>query len=279
MIALGKIQELIVVRKTPIGLYLNIGTGGNDSAVLLPKNQVSPGMEIGDKITVFVYKDSEDRVIATVNQPKLTVGELALLTVVDTTKIGAFLDWGLEKDLFLPFKEQLGRVQKGNSYLVGLYIDQSDRLAATMKIYKMLSCDSPYKVNSRVQGTIYQINRELGAFVAVANKYHGLIPNQELYGVYQEGDRVTARIKKVRTDGKLELSLRENTVNQIEIDARKIMEHLALNNGTLLLNDSSHPNQIKAELKMSKAAFKRAVGRLLKEGAIKLTDNGIERMW
>ncbi len=279
MIELGKIQKLQIVRKTRMGVYLNTKSDKSSDDVLLPQKQVPQDIEVGDEIEVFVYKDSEDRMICTVKKPKLTIDELAFLQVVETTNIGAFLDWGLEKDLFLPFREQVGKVITGGSYLVALYIDSSNRLCATMNIYNILSSESPYKENDRVHGTIYSISKELGAFVAVDNKYQGLIPKKELYGNYKEGDSVDIRIKKVRQDGKLELSLREKACNEIEGDAQKIMDRLKLRNGTLSLNDKSSPEHIKAEMNMSKAAFKRAVGRLLKEGAIKITDEGIEGMW
>ena len=236
-------------------------------------------IEIGDEIEVFVYKDSEDRTICTVKKPKITIGQLAVLQVVSTTSIGAFLDWGLEKDLFLPFREQVSKVITGRSYLVALYLNKDTRLCATTKIYSFLSAQPPYKENDRVQGIIYRINKELGAFVAVDNKYHGLIANKELYSDYQEGDSVDVRIKRKRLDGKLELSLRKEAYNEIESDAKKIMDELTLRNGTLPLNDKSSPEHIKVQLNMSKAAFKRAVGRLLKEGAIKITDAGIQKMW
>lgn len=279
MIELGKIQKLQVVRKSSIGVYLNTKSDKGKDDVLLPKKQVPQDIEVGDEIEVFVYKDSEDRMISTENKPKITINELAVLQVVEVTNIGAFLDWGLEKDLFLPFREQVGKVIIGGSYLVALYIDSSNRLCATMNIYNLLSSESPYKEKDRVHGTIYSINKELGAFVAVDNKYQGLIPNKELYGNYKEGDSVDIRIKKVRKDGKLELSLRDEAYNEIESDAQKIMDRLKLRSGTLSLNDKSSPEHIKAEFNISKAAFKRAVGRLLKEGAIKITDDGIERMW
>jgi len=279
MIELGKIQTLEVIRKTQIGLYLNTKNESGKDDILLPLSQVPQDINIGDEIKVFVYKDSEDRMVSTVRTPKLTLGELAVLKVVEVATIGVFLDWGLEKDLFLPFREQLGTVVKGNSYLIALYIDVSNRLCATMNIYNMLSYDSPYKENERVHGTIYSISKELGAFVAVENKYQGLIPNKELYGNYAEGDKIEVRIKKVRQDGKLELSLRQEAYNEIDGDAQKIVDRLKLSGGKLLINDSSSPDQIKLELNMSKAAFKRAVGRLLKEGAIKITDTGIDMMW
>ena len=279
MIELGKIQRLEVIRQTLIGAYLNSRDNKSADDILLPKNQVPQELTVGDDIEVFIYNDSEDRIISTVKKPKLTIGEMAVLKVVETTKIGAFLDWGLEKDLLLPFKEQEGDVKKGEEYLVALYVDKSNRLCATMKIYNMLSSNSPYKKNDRVHGIIYSFNNQFGYFMAVDNKYHGLILNKEIYGNYALGDKVEARVKTVRTDGKLELSIREAAYDEIEGDAQKIINQLKLHNGKLQLNDNSAPEKIKAELNMSKKAFKRAVGRLMKEGAIKLTDNGIETMW
>jgi len=279
MTKLGEIQKLEVIRKTQIGVYLNTKNSKDKDDILLPKSQVPDETEVGDEIEVFVYKDSEDRIIATVRKPMLTVGELAVLKVVENTNIGAFLDWGLEKDLLLPFKEQVGKVIEGDKYLVGLYIDSSNRLCATMNIYDMLSYESPYKEKDIVHGTIYNLSKELGAFVAVDNKYQGLIPNKELYGDYTEGGSIEARVKKVKPDGKLELSLRKEAYNEIEGDAQKIMDRLKSQGGKLPLNDSSSPESIKAELNISKAAFKRAVGRLLKEGAIKITDKGIKTTW
>lgn len=279
MIELGKIQKLRVVRKCPFGLYLNSLTDKSGEDVLLPDNQVPSGVEIGDEIQVFVYKDSEDRTISTLKKPKLIIGEISALQIVEITKIGAFLDWGLEKDLFLPFREMVGTVVKGDTCLVALYVDNSGRLSATMNIYNLLSCESPYKVNDRVRGTIYSISKGLGAFVAVDNKYQGLIPNKELYGSFEEGDQIEVRIKKVRQDGKLELSVRNKAYNEIESDAQKILERLKTSGGMLKLNDSSSPEQIKAELNISKAAFKRSVGRLLKEGVIEITSDGVKLRW
>ena len=278
MIELGEIQTLAVIRQTPNGVYLNARNEKNNEDILLPKNQVPEELKIGDDIEVFVYKDSEDRIIATVKKPKITLGALAVLKVVETTNIGAFLDWGLEKDLLLPFKEQEGEVKKGEEYLVSLYVDNSNRLCATMKIYSLLSIESPYKNNDRVSGIIYSINELYGCFVAVDNKYHGLILNKEMYGNYAVGNKVEARIKKVRTDGKLEVSVREAAHDEIEGDAQKILNLMKLHNGKLKLNDNSPPDTIKAELNMSKKAFKRAVGRLMKEGALEITDEGIETL-
>jgi predicted RNA-binding protein (virulence factor B family) len=278
MIELGKIQSMKVIRKTSIGAYLNTIGASSDEDILLPMNQVPRDLKLEDEIEVFVYRDSEDRMIATMKKPSITIGELAPLRVVDNSKIGAFLDWGLERDLFLPFKEQTYRVEKDGTYLVGLYVDKSSRLCATMDIYKFLSQESPYKENDRVNGTIYKIKDEFGAFVAVNNKYDGLIPNKEFYGDYKCGDTVEVRIKKVREDGKLDLSLRKEAYNEIDDDAKKIMDRLILKGGRLKLNDNSQPADIKSELNMSKSAFKRAIGRLFKERKIIITEEGIEKI-
>ena len=197
MIELGKRQLLEVVRKKDFGVYLG-EKAGDEAAVLLPKKQVPEGTKIGDKIEVFIYKDSEDRLIATTGEASLQVGEVALLKVKEVGKIGAFLDMGLEKDLLLPFKEQNHKVRVGEECLVALYVDKSRRLAATMKVYSYMSNQSPYKKDDKVTGTVYEINENLGAFVAVDNRYYGLIPARELFGVIHEGDTIEARVVKVR---------------------------------------------------------------------------------
>ncbi|SNS27466.1 hypothetical protein SAMN05446037_10073 [Anaerovirgula multivorans] len=276
MIKLGELQKLQVVKSTEIGVYLNSKDQPSREGILLPQNQVEEGLNIGDELEVFVYKDSQDRMIATTKKPKIHLGEVAFLKVVEVTKIGAFLDWGLEKDLLLPFKEQTKKVQQGREYLVGMYIDKSDRLCATMNISKILSSESPYKVDDRVRGIIYSLNRDIGAFVAVENKYQGLIPKNELYGDFEKGDRIEARVAKLKEDGKLDLSIRERAYKHIEDDAQLILNRLQMNRGFLQLNDDSSPQKIKEELNISKNAFKKAVGRLLKEGRIKIKNDGIE---
>lgn len=279
MIELGKIQNLEVVRESDFGVYLNTKEEKDENDILLPNKQVPEGAKIGDEIEVFVHRDTEDRLIATTHTPKLTLGKVAVLEVVEVTNIGAFLDWGLQKDLFLPFKEQVGTVKKGDQVIVGLYIDKSDRLCATMKVYDILSCQSPYKQNQSVTGLVYNIKQDLGVLVAVDYTFHGLIPVKEVFGHYKVGDTVQLRVKKIRPDGKLELSARKQAYQQIEDDSKKLMKALEDRSGLLTLNDKSSPELIKAELNMSKASFKRAVGRLLKEGAITLTDTGIKRSW
>ncbi len=275
MINLGELQELIIKRFTSVGAFLNEEIEEDDD-VLLPKSQIPEGAEVGDKVEVFIYNDSRNRIIATTRKPKATLGSLAHLMVVDTTKIGAFLDWGLEKDLFLPFAETVGSVEKGKTYLVGVYIDKSDRLCATMKIKDMLRTDSEFRENNLAEGTIYSINKDIGAFVAVEDKYDGLIPKRELLGVYSVSDTVEVRINRVLEDGKLDLSLRDRSYIQMDTDAKIILDKLKENRGRLGLGDKSSPDQIRKELKMSKAGFKRAIGRLYKEEMIIISDNEIK---
>ena len=274
MIELGGTQELEVKRLTSVGAFLNT-EDGEDNDVLLPQSQIPEGTEEGDKLEVFIYNDSKDRIIATTKEPKIEVGELAHLMVVSTTDIGSFLDMGLERDLFLPFAETVGSVEKGKTYLVGAYIDKSGRLAATMKIKDLLDTDSPYKENDIVEGTIYSINRDIGAFVAVDDKYDGLIPNKELLGVHDVGEVLESRVSRVLEDGKLDLSLRDRSYIQMNEDSRTIMRALKDNGGTLDLHDKSSPDRIRKELEMSKSGFKRAVGMLLKENMIEFIENGI----
>lgn len=279
MIEIGKTQELEVVDETPIGIYLDSGGHPEVKKVLLPKKQVPEGTKMGDRLRVFIYRDSEDRLIATTRTPRIRIGELAVLKVVANTKIGSFLEWGLERDLFLPFKKQVGKVEEGNSYIVGLYVDKEGRLCATMKIYDFLSLEPPFEKDEIVSGRVYKINSELGVFVAVEDKYHGLILNKELYKKHKIGDKITVRIKNVREDGKLELSERQEAYKEIENDARKIIEMLDRNSGELHLNDKSSPEEIKSSLNISKKAFKRAVGKLLKEGVIEITETGMKKNW
>lgn len=276
MIELGKVQTLTVQRVKEFGVYMGEELE-SEASVLLPKKQVPEGTKPGDEISVFIYKDSEDRLIATTGTPKLSVGEVAILNVKEVAKIGAFLDMGLEKDLLLPFKEQTHKVSQGEQVLVALYVDKSKRLAATMKVYSHMSNESPYQKDDQVSGIIYEINETLGAFVAVDNKYYGLIPKKELYDNYREGDAVTARVTKVREDGKLDLSPRQKAYLQMDEDSVRVLEVIENQfKGTLPFTDKAAPELIKKEFQMSKNAFKRAAGHLLKDGKIKITEKTIE---
>lgn len=278
MIELGKIQELKLVKRVEFGAYLSDHLNEKESSnrVLLPLKQVPATAGVGDSIEVFIYKDSEDRLISTVKKPALTLGEVALLTVNEVGNIGAFLDWGLEKELLLPFKEQTKRVQQGDQCLVALYIDKSSRLCATMKVYEYLQTDSSYKADDKVTGMVYEISNDFGAFVAVDNKYSGLIATKELYGTVFVGQQITARVTAVKPDGKLDLSIREKAYLQIEKDALKIIEVMEAGGGELPFNDKASPELIKEKVSMSKNEFKRAVGSLLKAGRIVITDTAIK---
>ena len=274
MIELGKKQVLEVVKKVEFGVYLAEEAGSMDK-VLLPKKQVPEGAENGTQIEVFIYRDSKDRLIATTAQPKLTLGELAVLTVKEVGKIGAFLDCGLEKDLFLPFKQQTRRVRTGDNILVAMYTDKSNRLCATMNVYEYLKKESPYAKEDVVKGVIYEISKNFGAFVAVDNLYSALIPAKEFHGEYEIGDEVEARVTAVKADGKLDLSIRQKAHLQMDKDAEYVMQDIDEFDGVLPFNDKVSPEVIKREFQMSKNAFKRAVGRLYKEGKIEITENRI----
>ena len=225
---------------------------------------------------VFLYKDSADRLIATTQEPKITLGEVKALKVADTGKIGAFLNWGLEKDLLLPFKEQTAKVKKGDEVLVSLYIDKSGRLCATMKVYEMLRKDPPYQKDDHVEGIVYETSDRFGVFVAVDDCYSALIPKREAYGDLKVGQRISARVLQVKADGKMDLSVREKAYLQMDEDARKIFERMEASGGSLPFTDKADPERIRQEFDMSKNAFKRAVGRLLKAGKIKITEKNIE---
>lgn len=278
MLYLGKKQTLIIEKKVEFGVYLKDAVSDHpDEKVLLPKKQVPEHAGIGDKMEVFLYKDSKDRLIATVNEPKIMLGEIKSLNVVQTSQLGAFLDWGLEKDLFLPYREQTTGLKVGDECLVSLYIDKSKRLCATMKLYPLLSKNSPYKKEDKVTGIVYEVSDNFGAFVAVDDKYSALIPKKEMTGNIRVLDRVTARITAVKEDGKLDLSIREKAYIQMSIDAQKVMEKIENGNGEIPFTDKAAPELIRREMNMSKNEFKRAVGNLLKAGKIEITTTKIQK--
>lgn len=280
MIELGKRQNLTVVKKVDFGVYLaeNEQSSAAGERVLLPNKQVPEGTGLHDTVNVFIYKDSQDRRIATCQKSLLEMGQIALLRVVSVSKIGAFLDWGLEKDLFLPFKEQTVRVREGDECLVTLYVDKSERLCATMKLYHSLHTDSPYKEGDTVRGRVYEISDNFGVFLAVDHLYSALIPKKEAQGKYRPGDEVTVRVVKVREDGKLTVSPHQKAYLQMDVDCDNIMQVLDEFAGVLPFDDHVSPEVIKREFGISKAAFKRAVGRLLKEEKITIRDGRIYRL-
>lgn len=278
MIRLGEKQKLVIVKRVDFGVYLAASEESAEERILLPVKQVPEGAEVGDALEVFVYRDSQDRMIATVREPKLQMGQVAELTVAQTGRIGAFLDWGLEKDLLLPFKQQRGRVEQGDKVLVSLYIDKSSRLCATMNVYENLRTDSPYQKDDWVTGRVYEDSDNFGAFVAVDNLYSGLIPKKELYGDVRLGEDVRARVIQVREDGKLTLSVRDKAYLQMDTDAERLLDILDSYEGVLPFGEKASPEVIAHETGMSKNEFKRAVGRLLKEGKIEIRDKVIRRL-
>jgi predicted RNA-binding protein (virulence factor B family) len=273
MIELGKKQTLILDRFSQNGAYLKADRGDSEQ-VLLPKNQLADEKE-GDEVVVFVYKDSEDRPIATKEIPPITLGGIAVLPVAQVNNIGAFLDWGLAKNLFLPYREQTRPLKEGDEVLVALYIDKSSRLSATMRVYDYLPTDSPYKKDDKVSGTVYEVSRNFGAFVAVDDRYSALIPKDDLPYPLRSGQLVEARVARVLADGKLTLSLREKAHMQMDADSKLILSALKGAGGFLPYHDKSDAEDIKARFCLSKAAFKRAVGHLYREHLITVADDGI----
>ena len=276
MLQLGKTQTLTMLRETSAGAYLAESRDHAEEAVLLPGRQIPAGLKPGDTVDVFLYKDSEDRLIATTAKPALELGGLALLEVADTARIGAFLSWGLAKDLFLPFKEQTYKPLKGDRVLVTLYIDKSERLAATMHVYERLRADSPYQAGDQVTGLVYETSKNFGAFVAVDNLYSARIPKTEIFTEIHGGDIVHARVTKVLEDGRLNLSLREKSYLTLDSDAEAVYQKLLAAGGSLPFHDKSDPEQIRETFGLSKNGFKKALGHLLKEGKIVLDETHFE---
>lgn len=274
---LGKINELTIVKKTEHGIYL-AESADSEESVLLPKKEVPENSSIGGSLSVFLYRDSEDRPIATMRKPKLTLGGLAALRVIQVTKIGAFLDWGLEKDLFLPYKEQLGKPEPGDEILVTLYLDKSSRLCASMRgIYDLLSADPVYRTGDEVTGRVYEFSKNFGTFVAVDDRYSARIPKHENTSHLKIGQTIRARVTARKPDGKLDLSIREKAYLQTDKDVETIIKLLEKHNGELPFNDKASPELIQAEAQMSKNAFKRAVGKLYKERKVEITDHSIRQ--
>lgn len=279
MLEIGKRQLLTIVKKVDFGVYLAKEQEADpEEKVLLPRKEVPENAQPGDEIEVFLYRDSKDRMIATVRQPKLSLGEVAVLRVKENGKIGAFLDWGLEKDLLLPFREQVRKVCPGEECLVALYLDKSKRLCATMKVYHYLRTDSPYEKDQKVTGTLYEISDNFGAFVAVDNCYSALIPKKEPLGNARVGDTVEARVTEVLKDGKLSLSLREKAYIQMNEDAWKLLKLLEEQGGELPVGDKSSPEKIKELTGMSKNEFKRAAGNLYKQRLVQVEEHQLYQL-
>lgn len=272
----GKYNTLQVLRATSVGLYLG-DAEGND--VLLPHKYIPENIEMGVELEVFIYRDSEDRLIATTLTPAILRDQFAVLEVVATSSIGAFLDWGLEKDLFVPFKEQNHKLQKGQWVPVYLYLDEeTDRLVASAKINKFFRNDeiTELEENQKVDILVFE-KTDLGYNVVINNRYKGLIYENEIFRRLAWGDTTTGYIKNIREDGKIDVSLQPlGFRNARDENSRIILEKLGSNGGVLHLSDASDPMDIQEQLGMSKKAFKKTIGGLYREGLITISEASIE---
>lgn len=274
MIEIGKYNELTILRWTSVGLYLGDESG---EEVLLPNKYCPEKHNIGDKIEVFVYLDHEQRKVATNITPKIFLNEFALLRVSAVTEVGAFMDWGMEKELLVPFREQNLEMEEGRSYIVYMDIDhKTNRLFASNKIEKHLQNDTlTVDEGDRVQIIIY-MKTEMGFSVIVNNKHKGLIYKNEIFTKIKIGDKLTGFVTKIREDNKLDISLnRIGYDDAIELNYDIILYKLEQSNGFLPLNDKTAPDEIYAQTGMSKKAFKKVVGALYKNKKIEITENGI----
>lgn len=273
MLFIGKYNNLTILRHTSVGLFLGDVEG---EEVLLPNKYVTDEMEIDDTIRVFVYNDSEDRPVATTETPKIIRNEFACLQVKDVNDFGAFLDWGLEKDLFVPFREQHERMIVGKSYVVFLYLDRkTSRLLASSKWHQFVENDRLTVNEGDEVDLIIAEQTDLG-FNVIVNHYHkGLIYANELFKKIAIGDHLTGYVKKIREENKLDISLEKQGYEKVEPTFEKILVELKNNNGFLNLSDNSAPEEITNRLEMSKKTFKKAIGGLYRQGKIRITDDGI----
>ena len=274
MIKLGEICALLAYRQTDNGIYL---IDENSNEVLLPNKYVPEGIKMGDNIEVFIYKDSEDRIIATTLVPKIKLDNYAALEAKAISKIGVFFDWGLEKDLLVPFGELLDRVEVGEFYVVFLYYDEhSDRLVGTTKINNTLIRDEVFlEVGDKVNLLPYE-ETEIGVSVIVEDKYQGMLFKNEIFEQFHLGDELVGYVKKIRSDNKVDVSLNPFGYKAVDENVARLLEVLNSNSGVLALNDKSAPEDIVEQLSMSKKTFKKAVGYLYKNKEIEMTETGIK---
>lgn len=270
MIEIGKWNTLKVIRSKEFGIYLGEENSSTAETVLLPRKQVPEGIKAGATMKVFIYRDSQDRLIATVNEPYITVGEIKKLKVKSVAAIGAFMDCGLERDVLLPFKEQTTKVREKAEYLVRMYVDKTGRLCVSMKLYDYLLPVEGYVKGQSFTGTVYEYKKGLGALVAIDNKYSGLIHESELFNKVHIGEEVSGRVINVREDGKADLALREPIHVQINEDSEMVYDIIKSYKGIITFSDKTDKDIILKEFGLSKNAFKRAVGKLYKDGRVKI---------
>lgn len=265
---IGRINRLRVVKEKDFGVYLDAEQLGE---ILLPKRYVPNGLRIGEEVDVFIYLDSEDELIATTLIPKVQVGEFAALRAIAVNQVGAFFDWGLAKDLLVPFSQQKTRVEEGQVHLLFVYLDQiTNRIVATTKVDPLLNRQEPeYRTGEQVD-IIVGDRTDIGYKCIVDSRYWGVLFFQDLVGRVYKGDHMKAYIKRVREDGKIDLSLQQTGYKKVVTILDQIMEHLEQNDGEMYLTDKSAPDAIFKEFKVSKATFKKALGALYKEQKINL---------
>lgn len=273
---LGRTSTLTLRRFGTAGAFLGKPGSQDEASVLLLGSEIPANAREGDELSVFVYLDSEDRPLATTRVPKLQLGEVAFLRVTATTKFGAFVDWGLPKELLVPFAERTVELHEGARHAIGLFLDRSGRLAGTMRVAEMLTeLSDEFEQDEWVQGEAWRSDPEIGTFVIVERGFVGLVPRHEPHGLAR-GDAARFRVANVLPDGKLELSLRGHAHEELASDAQRVLTFLKQPNAARV-GDRSSPEQIRALFGLSKKAFKRAVGRLLKERAVELDPEGYVR--
>lgn len=272
-VKVGQFNTLKVNRKVEFGFYLDDGAEG----ILLPKRFAPNNLNIDDEIEVFVYHDSDNRLIATTQKPKAVVGEIAKMKVVSVTKQGAFLDWGLMKDLFVPASKQVSGMRLGGEYLVMLYIDEmTGRVAATEKVENLMSNEElTVKEMESVDLLVYRTS-ELGYVMIINDKHIGILHGNEVFQQLEIGDKVKGFVKKIRPDNKIDLILGKPGYTKVEDESAKILRLLQENNGYLPYNDKSDPSAIYSFFGMSKKAFKMTTGNLYKQKMIQFTQTGIQ---
>ncbi|GAA4767440.1 MULTISPECIES: CvfB family protein [Flavobacterium] len=272
MIEIGRFNVLKIARSTKVGLYLT--DGEND--VLLPNKYVPEEFEIGQDIEVFVYLDHEERPVSTTLDPYIYLNEFALLRVNYTNQFGAFMDWGMEKDLFVPFKEQARPMEQGKRYLVYMYMDdKTKRLVGSSKTNQFLDNKNITVEEGEEVDLIVSHITEVGINVIINEKHKGLLYKNEVYDDLRTGDRIVGYIKHIRPDGKIDVSASKLGFDKVEPSAQYIIDELKASRGFLRLNDDSHPEDIKTVLKMSKKTFKKAIGTLYKQKLIDIKEDGI----
>ncbi|HKJ40879.1 MAG TPA: S1-like domain-containing RNA-binding protein [Sunxiuqinia sp.] len=273
MAAIGQMNELQVVKTVDFGIYLD---GVEHGEILMPKRYVPENCQPGDVLSVFIYLDSEDRLIATNETPKAMIGDFALLKVVSVTSVGAFLDWGLPKDLLVPFREQQQKMEAGQSYLVYIYLDdESQRIVATSKLNKCLdNVPVDYEIGEEVDLVVAQ-KTDLGYKAIIDNSHWGMLFNNEIFQDLKIGQSLKGFIKAIREDEKIDLVLQPEGYEKIDDISQSILNKLAANNGFLALNDKSDPELIRKTFQISKKNFKKAIGSLYKHRLISIEDDGI----